>query len=108
MIYQLRIFKDHPGRVQAHLDRFRDHTNELLEKHGAKMVGCWRALDEGHKDEVVYLVAYESVESMEAGQRAFNTDPEQARMVAASEEDGPIIISRDNWVLEPAECSVLK
>jgi hypothetical protein len=31
MIYQLRIFKDHHGRVDVHIERFRQDTCRLLD-----------------------------------------------------------------------------
>jgi hypothetical protein len=108
MIYQLRIFKDHPGRVDAHLERFRQDTCRLLEKHGAKIVGLWSSVGEDHKNEVVFMAAYESIEHMRQVTAAFAADPEQPAMVAASERDGPIIVSRDQWVLQPADFSPLQ
>lgn len=107
MIYQLRIFKDHPGRVDAHIDRFREHTCRLLEKHGARIVGLWTCLDEEHRDQVVFMAAYETEEAMRATAAAFAADPEQPAMVEASEQDGPIIESRENWVLQPVDFSPL-
>ena|SRR6266511_4500245 len=108
MIYQLRIFKDHAGRVDAHIERFRKDTCRLLEKHGAKIVGLWTSIGEDHKEEVVFMAAYESEEEMRRVTAAFAVDPEQPAMVAASERDGPIIISRDQWVLKPADFSPLR
>ncbi len=108
MIYQLRTFKDHPGRVDAHIERFRDFTCRLLEKHGAQVVGLWTCVDDEHKDQVVFLAAYESVEAMRAATTAFAADPEQASMVTNSEQGGPIIESRENWVLQPVDFSPLR
>jgi hypothetical protein len=108
VIYQLRIFKDHPGRIDAHIERFRRDTCRLLEKHGAKIVGLWTSLGDDHKEEVVFMAAYESEEHMRRVTAAFAGDPEQPAMVAASEKDGPIIVSRDQWVLQPADFSPLK
>jgi len=108
MVYQLRIFTDHPGRVGAHIERFRDHTCRLLERHGMKVVGCWTCLDDAQRNQVVFLSAHESAEGMKAAQAAFAADPEVKAAVAQSERDGPIIRHRDNWMLQPAEFSPLK
>jgi hypothetical protein len=108
VIYQLRIFKDHPGRVDAHIERFREDTCRLLEKHGAKIVGLWTTVGEDHREEVVFMAAYEDEAAMQHTTRAFAADPEQPAMVAASEKDGPIIVSRDQWVLKPVAFSPLQ
>ena len=108
MIYQLRIFKDHPGRVEAHIERFRQDTCRLLEKHGAKVVGLWTTVGSDHQEEVVFMAAYEDEDAMRRTTAAFAADPEQPAMVAASEKDVPIIISRDQWVLKPADFSPLQ
>jgi NIPSNAP protein len=108
VIYQLRIFTDHPGRVDAHINRFREHTCRLLEKHGITVVGCFTTANEEHRDQVVFITAHESLEAMQAAQRAFAADPEQNAMVKESEKDGPIIEHSDNWYLKPADFSPLK
>jgi predicted metal-binding protein len=112
MIYQLRIFTDHPGRVRAHVERFRDHTCRLLERHGVKIVGCWTCADETggehRRNQVVFMIAHESAEALCRSQEAFAEDPEVKAMVAASERDGPIILGREDWILQPAEFSPLR
>jgi NIPSNAP len=108
MIYQLRIFTDHPGRVDAHINRFREHTCRLLEKHGITVIGCFTTANEEHGDQVVFITAHESLEAMQAAQRAFASDPEQNAMVRDSEKDGPIIEHSDNWYLKPSDFSPLK
>jgi hypothetical protein len=32
--YETRIYYTHPGRLEALLTRFRDHTTKIFEKHG--------------------------------------------------------------------------
>jgi hypothetical protein len=108
MIYQLRIFTDHPGRREAHVNRFREHTCELLEKHGIKVIGCWVSATEEHQDQVVFITAHESYEAMRAAQAAFAADPEQNAMVKESEKDGPIIEHSDNWYLQPVDFSPMQ
>jgi hypothetical protein len=108
MIYQLRIFTDHPGRVDAHINRFREHTCRLLEKHGITVVGCWTTATSDHTDQVVFMTAHESLEAMQSAQKAFAADPEQNAMVKESELDGPIIHHSDNCYLQPADFSPLK
>jgi hypothetical protein len=108
VIYQLSIFTDYPGRVGAHIERYREHTCRLLEKHGMKVVGCWTCVDAEQCDQVVSLTAHESADGLRAAQAAFNADPEVQAMVAQSERDGPIIRHRERWILQPVDFSPLK
>jgi len=41
MLYELRIYTAHPGKLPALQARFRDHTTKLFEKHGMVNVGYW-------------------------------------------------------------------
>ena len=41
MIYELRSYYAHPGKMGALQKRFRDHTCKLFEKHGITNVGYW-------------------------------------------------------------------
>jgi hypothetical protein len=42
-IYELRTYHAHPGKLDALVDRFRDTTIGLLEKHGMGVAGFWTA-----------------------------------------------------------------
>jgi NIPSNAP len=100
--------QNHAGRVDAHVNRFREHTCRLLEKHGITVVGCWVTATDEHTDQVVFITAHESLDAMRTAQRAFAADPEQNAMVRDSEKDGPIIHHSDNWYLQPTDFSPLK
>ena len=72
MIYELRIYTAHPGKMGALMKRFRDHTMELFERHGIHNVGYWTNSVGGRSDELWYIISFES-----AGQRdeAWRTSP---------------------------------
>src|SRR5579871_3279852 len=108
MIYGLQIYTDHPGRVPAHVDRFREHTCKMLEKQGIKVIGCWTTADENHKDGLIFMIAHDTLEELRSAQRRFRDDPERIAMVEESEKDGLIILSSDNWVLKPTDFSPLQ
>ena len=52
MIYELRIYTAHSGKLPALISRFRDHTTALFEKHGLKNVGYWTNTVGGRSDEL--------------------------------------------------------
>src|SRR6202045_2603582 len=48
-VYELRIYHVVPGKLDALLARFRDHTDKLFERHGMKNVAYWTPVDEPQK-----------------------------------------------------------
>ena len=112
MIYQLRVFTDYPGRVNAHIERFRDFTCRYLEKHGMKVIGCFTPVAEDQqgvkRDQVVFISAHESLQALQRAQESFANDPEVKAFVAASEKEEPIIKERMNWYLEATDFSPLR
>ena len=63
MIYELRIYTAHPGKMGALQARFRDHTTALFEKHGLKNIGYWTNAIGGRSDELWYILAYKDAAS---------------------------------------------
>ena len=45
-VYELRTYYAAPGKMEALHARFRDHTLKLFEKHGMKVEGFWKPLDD--------------------------------------------------------------
>ena len=107
MIYELRIYTAHPGRMAALQARFRDHTCALFEKHGIANVGYWVNAIGGRSDELWYILGYENVAAREAAWAAFRADPEWQRAAAESEADGPIVHHIENRMLAPTDFSPL-
>ncbi|MCR6493911.1 NIPSNAP family protein [Cellulomonas sp. P24] len=105
-IYELRTYTAEPGRLDALLARFRDHTAELFTRHGMTNIGYWVTADQ--PDTLVYLLAHADPESAAASWEAFKADPEWQAVRAASEEDGPIVQSITSVFLEPTDFSALR
>ncbi len=107
MIYELRIYTVHPGRMDALQQRFRDHSCRLFERHGMTNVGYWTNVIGGRSDELWYMLGYEDLAARERAWTAFRTDPEWVAARAASEEDGPIVHHIENRMLSPTDFSPL-
>lgn len=92
-IYELRTYWTHPGRLDALLSRFRNHTCALFERHGMENIVYWVPADEkdGAGGKLVYLLAHKSREAAGASWKAFVNDPEWKAVAAASEADGKIV-----------------
>ena len=91
-VYELRVYKTNPGKLEALHARFRDHTCKLFQKHGIEVVGFWTPTtgDEA-KDTLYYFVAFPSVEAQEKAWKAFKADPDWIKARADSEKDGVIV-----------------
>lgn len=86
-VYELRTYTTEPGRLDALLARFRDHTVKLFEKHGITNLAYWVPADakDGAGSKLVYIVAHQSREAAAANWKAFGADPEWKAVQKASE-----------------------
>ncbi len=108
MIYELRIYTVHPGRMGDLLARFRDHTCRLFEKHGITNVGYWKNHLGGRNDELWYILGYEDLAHRDRAWAAFASDPEWLEAMAASEADGPLLHHFENRMLKAVDFSPLQ
>lgn len=115
MIYELRCYVPHPGKMEALLARFRDHTMKLFEKHGARSVGYWVALatddrpgTAGPDGELWYILEFESDEQRKSALAAFSGSDEWAQLRATTEADGPLIAEHTIRVLAPTSFSPIR
>ena len=66
MIYELRSYFAHPGKMGALQKRFRDHTCKLFEKHGITNVGYWTNSIGGRNDELIYILGFQDLAQRDA------------------------------------------
>ena len=106
-IFELRTYEAVPGKIDALLQRFRDHAAALFEKHGMTNIGFWVANDdEGEPtDTLVYLVAHASREAAQKSWEAFWADPE---WTAARADGEQVTASASTKFLDPADFSALR
>jgi hypothetical protein len=108
MIYELRIYKAMPGRMQKLLARFNDHTLPIWARHGIAQVGFWRTHIGESNNDLTYLLAWESLADRETRWTAFQSDPAWLKAREDSEKDGPIIANISSQFLTPTAFSALK
>ena len=108
MIHELRIYHCLPGRLPALLERFRNTTLGLWQKHGIRQVGFWTVLIGPTNQALYYLLAWESLAEREQKWTAFMSDPEWLQKRAESEKDGPILANVESMILEPTAFSALR
>jgi len=88
--FELRIYHCYPGRLDALVERFRDHTTVIFEKHGMENIGYWLPVHNEGND-LYYILAYPSKEARDASWKAFGEDPEWKEVARKSEEGGKIV-----------------
>lgn len=93
-VFELRTYTATPGNLDALLERFRDHTVRIFEKHGMTNVGYWIPTDpELSDDTLIYILRHDNREVADASWQAFVTDPEWQQVAEESESNagGPIV-----------------
>jgi hypothetical protein len=106
MVYEMRTYVTHPGRLPALHKRFREHTLRLFEKHGMKNVAYWTPTDQ--ENTLIYVIAHKSVEASKKSWQSFRDDPDWKKAFEASHKDGPIVAKVVSQFMETTDYSPLK
>jgi hypothetical protein len=108
MIYELRVYRCVPGKLQALVTRFEKVTCALFEKHGIKQAGYWTTVVGDSNNDFYYMLKWDSLD--ERGKRfaAFQADPDWISARNKSEEGGPLVANITNTILMPTSYSAQK
>lgn len=107
-VFEMRSYIANAGKMPALLERFRDHAVSKFAEHGMTGVGYWTNVVGGRNDELLYMLAYPSMEARETSWAAFGADEEWRAARAASEVDGPLLQYATNRFLAPTDFSPLQ
>lgn len=107
MIYEWRVYHIAPGKMPNILARFRHVTMGLFDRHGMRVVGFWTDADEDTYD-LLYLMAFDSVDERARKWREFAADPDWVEARAESEKDGQLVKGVESTLLEPTDFSPLE
>ncbi len=88
--YELRIYYCHPGRLDALLNRFSNHTTKIFEKHGMTNVGYWIP-NNNTENALYYILSYPSQTARDTSWSHFGKDPAWKAVASKSEESGKIV-----------------
>lgn len=105
-VYELRTYHTLPGRLDALLARFRDHTTRLFEKHGMENIGYWIPKDQPNT--LMYVLAYKDMDAAKKAWQEFRADPVWQKAQKESEASGKIVEKVDSVFMEPTDFSKLK
>jgi len=90
--FEFRIYYCFPGRLDALVERFQNHTTKIFEKHGMENIGYWLPVA-NEKNALYYILAYPSQEAREKSWAAFSADPQWKEVASKSEASGKIVDS---------------
>jgi peptidoglycan/xylan/chitin deacetylase (PgdA/CDA1 family) len=101
MLYEMRTYTAMPGRLPDLHKRFAEITLDLLKKHGIRAVGFWTNELGGASDQLIYMLAYDSLADREKKWGAFLADPERLARFAETEKNGPLVRRLTAQILRP-------
>jgi hypothetical protein len=109
-VFELRVYHCLDGRRPALIKRFQEHTTRIFEKHGMENIAYFLPTSDEQKNDLIYILAYPSIEAREASWKAFMADPEWQKVAEESQKDGKIVASVDaNFMkIEPELTEILK
>ena len=109
-VFELRTYYLNEGKLDDLHKRFRDHTCQLLKKHGAELIGFWTPTDDkdGKGGKLIYLVAFPSREAAKKTWEAFGKDPEWIKAREESHRNGVLVKRVESVFLEPTDYSAMK
>lgn len=103
-LYEVRIYHPTPGKYAEIVDRFRQYTTKIFEKHGMENIGYWTPTDTSRK-ELIYILAYPNREARDASWKAFGSDPEWKAVVAKTEANGKLVDHVDQIFMTESDVS---
>jgi len=106
-VYELRVYHAVPGKLDALVSRFRDHTEAIFKRDNLKTIGYWVPTD--NKDNLlIYIVDHNSKADADKNWAAFQKDPDWVKVRTETEKDGPINLKVDSTYMDPTDFSKLK
>jgi hypothetical protein len=103
-LYELRVYYCEPGRLDALLDRFKNHASKLFEKHGMKNIGYWVPI-ENKENKMYYILSFPDKESREASWESFESDPIWVNIKKETERSGKFVARIESFLMYTTDFS---
>jgi hypothetical protein len=106
VVYELRVYHANPGKLDALLARFRDHTIAIFNRHGLKSIAYWTPTEEPLQGKtLIYILKHPSREAATANWKSFHDDPEWVKVSTASEVNGKLVEKVDSTYMKLTDFS---
>ena len=106
-MFELRTYYAAPGKLDALLARFRDHTCGLFKKHGMVDIAYWVPL-ENPENKLIYILRHASEEARIASWTAFGNDPQWHAALGESEKSGSLTLKVESILMDATDFSALR
>src|SRR5262245_12388530 len=107
-VYELRMYHVNPGKMDALVARFGDHTDAIFKRHNMKSIGYWVPEDAPASQNLfIYILEHPSREEAKKNWQAFQDDPEWKKVKAESETEGSLANHIDSTFMKPTSFSAL-
>ncbi len=101
-LYELRIYHCEPGKLPDLINRFKNHTMKLFEKHGMTNVGYWIPTSPD-SNSLYYVLSYPDLAHRDSSWKHFGNDEEWKKVRASSEANGKIVSSVESIYMDPED-----
>lgn len=108
MLVEQLVYRCLPGRLPALLDRFRNSTLALFDRHGFKPLGFFTTKIGHSHQELTFMLSWTSLEERDRAWDAFMADEEWLAARTATEQDGMIVVNASNQILAPTDFSPIR
>jgi len=103
-VFEMRTYYAAPGKLDALLARFRNHTCRLFEKYGMTNIGYWVPV-ENTDNKLIYLLAFPNREARDKSFKAFASSPEWKAVVKETEASGKLVVKIESLFLQTTDFS---
>ncbi len=108
MLYELRTYHAMPGRLPDLNRRFAEITMGFFKKHNVQVVGVWTNELGGSSDQLIYMLAYDSLADREINWRWFFAYKNRLAQFAETEKNGPLLRRLTAHILRPTAYSPMQ
>jgi hypothetical protein len=109
-VFELRIYRAHPGKMGDLLARFRNHTLGLFARHGMTNIFYATTIEADSKTQptLYYFLTHRDQPAGAQNFKNFVADPEWKAVASASEANGKIVEKITSVFMYPSDFSPLK
>jgi hypothetical protein len=101
VILEWKAYQAAENAEAAMKERFMNHTQRFLAKHGIILVGVFTSPDDPKM--LYYLTQFDTDEQRRASWKAFQGDPEWQALRKETEVNGPLVAVQSTIILHPAK-----
>ena len=106
-VYEMRMYYVAPGKMDALLARFADHTEAIFKRYNLKTIGYW-VPHENAKNLLLYIVEHDSLEAAEKNWEASRDDKEWQRVRAETDAEAPLVASIERYFMQKVDFSKIQ